>query len=194
MSSEIYPLSRKENIVEKELANEILIYDFKANRALCLNETSALVWRLCDGEKSPAEISLVMSEKLKSPVSEDFVWLALDQLKKEKLLANGKSIERNFAGLSRREIIKKVGLASMIALPLISSIVAPTAASAQSAGCIPPGGMTSGTFPFGGGMDSNTCLNTLRNRCCSGIAAAGSSCNCIGNPQPNTCVGNVTCA
>ena len=193
MLSPIYPLSRKENIVEQELPNEVLIYDLKENKALCLNETSALVWQLCDGQKSTAEISRIMSEKLKSPVTEDFVWLALERLKKENLLANGESIESNFAGLSRRQVIKKVGFASMIALPLISAIIAPTAANAQS-GCIAVGGTTTGTFPFGGGQDSNTCLNTLRARCCSGAAAAGSSCNCIGNQLPDTCVGNVTCA
>ena len=80
----------------------------------------------------------------------------------------------------------------MIALPLISSLVAPASANAQS--LIAPGGITSDTFPFGGGNDSNTCLNTLRARCASGNAAAGSFCNCIGNPLPNTCVGTVTCA
>ncbi len=194
MLSTIYPMSRKENIVEQELPNEVLIYDLKENKALCLNETSALVWQLCDGKKSTAEISRIMSEKLKSPVTEDFVWLALERLKKENLLANGESIESNFAGHSRREVIKKIGLASMIALPLVSSIVAPTSANAQSGACIAPGGDTTGTFPFDAQNDSNTCLNTLRARCCSGTAAAGSSCNCLGNPLPDTCVGNVTCA
>ena len=194
MPSAIYPLSRRENLVQQEINSEVLIYDLKENKAFCLNETSALVWQLCDSEKSTAEISRIMSKKLKYPVTEDFVWLALDQLKRENLLANGESIESNFAGHSRREVIKKIGLASMIVLPLVSSIVAPTSANAQSGACIAPGGTTTDTFPFGPGNDSNTCLNTLRARCCSGTAAAGSFCNCIGNPLPDTCVGNVTCA
>ncbi len=59
--------------------------------------------------------------------------------------------------------------------------------------CIPSGQTISGTYPFGGGSDSNTCLNDLRSKCCSGVAAAGSSCNCIGNPDPDTCVGTVIC-
>lgn len=56
--------------------------------------------------------------------------------------------------------------------------------------CLPPGAVTTGTFPFGNGQDSNTCLAALRARCCSGLAAAGSSCSCI--PGPN-CIGQVTC-
>ncbi len=76
---------------------------------------------------------------------------------------------------------------------VIAAFLGTSSVTAQTA-CIPPAGVTTGTFVFGGGQDSNTCLNTLRARCCSGVAAAGSSCNCIGNPLPNTCVGSVTCA
>jgi hypothetical protein len=139
-----YPASRKEDIVVQKLEDEVLIYDLKENRAFCLNETSALVWQMCDGNKSVTEISQAISQKLKSPATEDFVWLAIDQLKKENLIANSEEIVPDFNGLSRREVIKKVGLGTMIALPLISSLVAPTASQAASAGrmaaCITPVG------------------------------------------------------
>lgn len=62
----------------------------------------------------------------------------------------------------------------------------------EIAACIPPGGVATGTFPFGVGNDSLTCLNSLKAMCCSGLAASG-GCNCVGNPLPNTCVGSVTC-
>jgi len=82
MASKNNPISRQDDIVVQQSKDEILIYDLKLNRALCLNETSALVWRLCDGTKSVEEISQAISKKLKTPVSEDLVFLALDQLKK----------------------------------------------------------------------------------------------------------------
>lgn len=132
------PLSRKENIVVQELENEILIYDLSENKALCLNETSALIWQLCDGNNSIAQISEKLSKKLNSSVSEDLVWLALDQLKKEKLITNGEEFTANFNGMNRREVIRKVGFASMIALPLVSSIIAPSAANAQSVAALLP--------------------------------------------------------
>lgn len=128
--------TRQSNLVVQELQNEILIYDLDKNKALSLNGTASAVWRLCDGEKSVTEISRIMSRELNSPISEDLVWLALDQLQKENLLENTQTIKSKFEGISRREVIRKVGLATMVALPVISSIVAPTALHAQSGGCI----------------------------------------------------------
>ncbi len=127
-----YPVSRKDNLVVQEMDREILIYDLNDNKAFCLNETSMLIWQACDGEKSTAEISQIISKKLNTPANEDLVWLALDQLKKENLIENGNQLRNNFAGMSRREVIKKVGLGTMIALPIIASIGAPKAIYAQS--------------------------------------------------------------
>jgi Coenzyme PQQ synthesis protein D (PqqD) len=131
-----YPVSRKDNLVVQEIDGEVLIYDLAENKAFCLNKTSALVWQACDGNKSTAEISKLISHKLNSPATEDLVWFALDQLKKEKLIENSDELPNNFAGISRREVIKKVGLGSMIALPIVASLVAPAALQAQSADCM----------------------------------------------------------
>lgn len=130
-----YPLSRRSNLVVQELNGEVLIYDLSINKAVCLNETSALVWTLCDGKRSVNEISQELGKKLNLPGNEDLVWFALDQLKKENLISNSEDIISNFQGMSRREVIRKVGFATMIALPLITSMVAPTAAHAAS-GCV----------------------------------------------------------
>jgi hypothetical protein len=116
------------------LQDEVLIYDLNINKAYCLNETSALVWQLCDGRNSVSDISRKASKKLKSPVSEDFVWLALDLLKQENLLSNSEQIIPEFNGMSRREVIRKVGIGTMIAIPVVSGLIAPTAAQAQSPG------------------------------------------------------------
>ena len=105
------PISRKTNIAVQELESEILIYDFKINKAFCLNQTSALVYNLADGTKTIAKISDSINIKLKTNASEDFVWLALDELKRNNLLENAADITDRFAGLSRREVVKKVGLA-----------------------------------------------------------------------------------
>lgn len=129
------PLSRKDNLVIQEINGETLVYDLVTNKAFCLNETSALVWQACDGSKSTAEVSEFVSQKLNSPANEDLVWLALDQLKKEKLIENGESLPNHFAGMSRREVIKKVGLGTMFALPIVASVVAPTVVDAASIVC-----------------------------------------------------------
>jgi hypothetical protein len=123
------PLARTANIVVQELGNEVLIYDLKTHKAFNLNETSSIVYKACNGSASFEEL------KSKYKFTDDIIFLALDELKKQNLIAE--DYDSPFAGISRREVIRKVGLASMIALPAIASLVAPTAAGAQSAGLLP---------------------------------------------------------
>lgn len=127
-----YPVSRKADLVVQEMDGEILIYDLTENKAFCLNQTSALVWQLSDGNRTVDEIGEILGQKLNSSANEDIVWFALDQLKKEKLIENEAELGNYFAGLSRREVIKKVGLGTMIALPIVMSITAPVAVAAVS--------------------------------------------------------------
>jgi Coenzyme PQQ synthesis protein D (PqqD) len=126
------PKSRQKDLVIQEMDNEILVYDLSSHRAFCLNEASALVWQACDGKNSISEIAQVVSRTLKSDINEDFVWVAVDRLKKEKLISNGEDITSPFSGLSRREVIKKIGFSTMVALPVVSSLVAPSAVHAQT--------------------------------------------------------------
>ena len=132
------PLCRIENIVVQDIDGEVLIYDLIENKAFCLNRTSALVWQACDGNRTVAEITDWLGKQLNSTVSEDVVWLALDQLSKENLVQKEYRPNERFSGLSRREVIRKIGLTSVIALPLITSLVAPLAIHANSA-CVAGG-------------------------------------------------------
>ncbi len=90
------PKSRIENIVVQEFAKEILIYDLKTNKAFCLNETSAMIYQLCDGKRSVAEISQILTKKLNQPMTEDLIWLALDNFKKDNLLEENEKFEIDF--------------------------------------------------------------------------------------------------
>ena len=85
-------------------------------------------------------------------------------------------------------------------LPTLTPTVAPTATSTTAPtatptktpiSCFAAGQVVTGTFPFGAGNDSNTCIQALLVQCCAGTGAG--SCNCINNPNPNTCVGSITC-
>lgn len=140
------PRSRQSNLVVQELDQELLIYDLSNNKAYSLNETSAIVYQLSNGERTVKEISEFMSNKLKSEVSEDLVWLALLELQKENLLENHQQLENKFAEIPRREAVKRVGLASLVAFPIISSVVAPPAYAAASAPICPMSGQC---FPAG---------------------------------------------
>jgi hypothetical protein len=146
-----YPKSRTDEIVVQELNGEILVYDLRDNRAMALNETSSAVWRACDGSNSVADIAKKLG-------SEDIVWLALAELKKEKLIDNIPAAPAELEGLSRRDVIKKVGLGSMIALPIIAGLIAPTAANAASS-CVAGGGCTCNAAS--GGRQGQVCTPSV---------------------------------
>lgn len=196
------PRSRQSDIVVQELETETLIYDLKTNKAYCLNETASIVWQRCDGTKTINEISKSLSQKLNEPMTEDVVWLALDQFKRDGLLESGQEVEIKFNGLNRRQMVKKVGLASMIALPVITSVIAPSAAMAQSGGpvCVNPGGAAAGVFLGGAGgtgfcstpgIANATCTSIRGNLCCTGMATADA---CFDSaPGPNFGTFSVAC-
>jgi Coenzyme PQQ synthesis protein D (PqqD) len=136
MSNKTIIKARTNNIAVQEAAGETLIYDNEAQQAYCLNETASYIWKNCDGSNSVSDISKLVSKKFDVAYNEDFVWLAIDQLKKDSLLENSVEVTSRFDGLSRREIIKKVGLAVAV-FPIVASM----SLRAQDA----PSGVCSGT-------------------------------------------------
>lgn len=167
MKKEFAPKARKEDLVIQELDNEILIYDLNSKKALCLNESVALVWQACDGTKDISEIRKSLVKQLNLAVSDDFIWLALEQLKKENLIANKDEVNADFGGMSRREVIRKIGLTSVIALPVITGLVTPVAA--QTASCSTTVGCTGGNRPSGCNCSNNN--NCTSNSCVNGCCA-----------------------
>ena len=146
------PQARKSGLIIQEVDSEILIYDQVSNKAHCLNQTAAKVWKYCDGEISLADACSALSRELETPVDERLVWYAVDQFSKDNLL------QQEFtppafviAGLNRRQMVRTLGLAALVAVPLVTSIVAPT--PAQAATCRPTGAACTG----GGQCCSGTC-------------------------------------
>lgn len=133
MNSSQVPVARKERLVIQEMPDEVLVYDLDTNKAHCLNETAAFVWKSCDGKNSVTDITKLVEENSGSTVPEDLVWLAIDQLN-EKNLLNGE-LKTKLNGSTRREVIKKIGLAAIICIPVVASLTAPTSVLAASS-CI----------------------------------------------------------
>ena len=124
------PLARTEGLIIQELPDEILVYDQTNDKAHCLNETASLVWKHCDGQTDITEIAKLVGRELNASVKDEFVWLALDQLEKEALLEKKTEFSLKTMGVSRREVIKRIGLASVIALPIVTSLLNPMSAKA----------------------------------------------------------------
>lgn len=212
------PKTRSENIVVQEMDDEILIYDLNDNKAFCLNETSAIIYQLCNGKNSVAEINQQLSGKFKQPISDELIWLALDGLKKDNLLEESEQFDIDFKGLTRRQVIKKVGLSSLVVLPVIASMVAPAAAataslaallascsspsSCQSGNCVASsagglkccaagvGGAFTGVEPGSGTCTpTGTCGATYNStRCCTQMGAVPGAFFCGGIPGFEPCV------
>lgn len=207
------PLSRQSDILVQNVEDELLIYDLRINKAYCLNQTSALVFQFSDGTKTASEISELISQKLGVLVSEDFVWLALQNLEKENLLGNNEELADYLAGLSRRKMIKRVGLASMAALPVIASVIAPTAAQQIStlpsfSRCSAPDNCTSGNCastpflpvgmfccpPGNGGTLPGAIGTAIGLECFNSCAQAAMSVCCSGAATPTSCGNDPFCA
>ena len=139
------PKALSENIVTQKIGDELLIYNLETHRAMSLNSTVACVWELCDGTKNLSEIHRQAERQLKSALPEEAIVLALDELKKNKLFAEtdrGSESEKTLSEMSRRAMIRRVGLATAAAIPVIMAISAPHAVHAASGSSRKPNGAT----------------------------------------------------
>ncbi len=176
------PKHRSSDLVVQEVGDETVVYDLISNRVVCLNRTSSVIWKYCTGARTSQEVALAATAALGSDVSVDVVHFALQQLGNEALLED-ELPKMHFAGMSRREVIRRIGLTTAIAIPLVSSVTAPEAIHAQSA-CIPVSGGCTCTTPSS---------MRLGQPCASGVAmaCANPACICVyasngnGNPTGN---------
>jgi hypothetical protein len=159
---------RRDGIVVRELADEVLVYDLVTHRAHCLNAVAGHVFKRCDGRTSMSAIARSLHEELGAPVDEAWVGLALDQLREAGLLRSPDS-PGTAGGWSRREMVAKAGLGMAILLPAVVSILAPTPAEA-AATCVKD---CTGQ-PFG-----TPCSSTAPSNClcsCDGVGGCSGGC------------------
>ena len=161
------PRARKDGIVVKEMPDEVLVYDLERDKAHCLNQSAAFVWKQCNGRRTVGEAARALGKHLKSPVDEQVVWMAIDQLDRFNLLAERVARPSALPRMSRRDLVR-LGITA-VAVPTIISIVAPTAANAQTA--ISPSVCNArtqpncGGTPCTGGGGTQTCQNFQTTAC-----------------------------
>ena len=161
----VYPTARRRQLVSRELPDELLIYDLSRNEAYCLNRFSMEVWRRCNGENTIEDIVQSLEQTF-GPIHEDLVWLAIKQLDRHKLLEPHADPPPAVARMTRRDAVRRIGIGATLAIPLVSSIVAPVAT--QAATCL---------------VACHPC--STNSECCSGI--------CMSNP-PGCQQGTTRCA
>ena len=128
-----YPQARTAKLIIRQLAAETLIYDEAQHQALCLNETAAFLFQHCDGKTPASVLAAKLETHFNIAVGEEVVHLGLTQLSKAGLLRERVQTPRAVV-MSRRRLMKRAGVAAAISLPLVTAIIAPTAAQAATQG------------------------------------------------------------
>ncbi len=79
--------TRREGIRERQLAQELILYDPGTDRVFLLNSTSVAIWALCAGVLSPEHIAGRLAERFRAPhkrvledVKRTITWLANEGL------------------------------------------------------------------------------------------------------------------
>jgi hypothetical protein len=184
------PAARSEGFLIETVGDETVVYDTESKQAHCLKPLAALVFDSSDGHASVGEIARIAEERLGDPVSEADVANAVAQLESLGLLQTVVIVPTgdhlavsNGNGVSRREMIRRVGFAgaaAAVGTSLVTTVV-PQAAFAQSG------------IPVGctGCTQNKDCTS---NHCCQSVP--GKSCNqscCVGSN--NSChVTSCTCS
>jgi hypothetical protein len=127
------PRARTNRLVTRDVGDELLVYDLERHKAYCLNRVAMQVFRHCDGETTIPDIALRIGNALGLPVDEQAVRLGLVRLEKAHLLDS--PVAQNLH-TSRREMLRTLGRAAAVVVPLVTAITVPTSAQAQATGCI----------------------------------------------------------
>jgi Coenzyme PQQ synthesis protein D (PqqD) len=117
---------KRDHLVVEELGTELMIYDQKRNQAFCLNQKAAFVWQHCDGQSTAASIAARMEQSLGEPVDEKVVEFALQSLAQDGLLEPSSVLPFVQSGMTRRDVIQKIGVRAAVALPLVTALLVAT--------------------------------------------------------------------
>lgn len=134
MSDASYIPPRRIRGLVRRLGTELLVVNTEVSKAHCLNEIAGQIWLSCDGQNSVSQIARVLTKERGVHIDENTVWLALKQLRKERLLVHSPILPEEIA-VSRRKLLRTMGAAAALALPVVTSIVIPL--PAQAASCRP---------------------------------------------------------
>jgi hypothetical protein len=132
------PQARTDGVVVVDLPDEVLVYDEARHRAHCLSPTAALVWKQCDGRTTVAALGRRLAAHPGGrSLDRATVELALAELARARLLVEPAVRRADGSRLTRREVLRRAGLAAAAAVPLVASVTVPAVSSAAS--CLPFG-------------------------------------------------------
>jgi len=128
------PRCTRQRVSIRQIGTETLVYDEGRHTAYCLNQSSAVIWKLANGDRSIDQIRAAAALELDAPVSTELVLFAVDALRADGLIEPSASAAVAPA-VSRRSMLQTLGMGGALLLPAIAAVVAPTAAQAYG-GCV----------------------------------------------------------
>ena len=126
------------NLTIEELPDELMIFDSNRNKAFCLNQTAAFVWKHADGSRTVDEIADLMTKQMGKPITREMIEFSLNILAKDGLLEAPAASTPIAPGLTRRAVLQKFGLGAM-ALPVVTVLLVSPARAHASAKPNSPG-------------------------------------------------------
>ncbi len=173
VSKEFRPRARSTGLVVRELDREILVFDRQQDKAFCLNEIAGQVWQLSDGRTSVAYMVHLIRDSNGAAVNENTVNAAIKQLDKDGLLDN--AADRVDDVMSRRDLMRRTGVAAAVALPMITAISLPTTGFAWSS---PPPVCSPSQLGCGGNKEHCGCCVVWNGKTQCGVCSS-----CSGSQQ-----------
>lgn len=130
------PAARSGELITTRAGDDVLIYDPVRHHIHQLNRTAAVVWSLCDGQRSVPEIARQSCLMLGAAVDEEMARGAIASLAAAQLLEPSPAWRApDGPGRSRRVTRRQAVVAGAA---IVVSMTVPSAADAQSPTCDPP--------------------------------------------------------
>lgn len=153
------PKARSDDqLLLRQLPDELVVYDRRRTRVHCLNRAAAALWRKCDGQATIVQLAADLDLDADQRIREAIVSSGIDQLSAAGLLVESGADEA--ARPTRRDVLDRlvrVGTYAVL-LPVVTSILAPTPAMAQS-------GLPDGSPCISSSQCSSGCCNTGSFKC-----------------------------
>lgn len=196
------PAARSDGLLVQKVGDEAVVYDLDTKEAHCLKPLAAFVFDASDGSATFGELAKRAGAEVDPAVTDEQVVEAVAQLQEVGLLTAPSLLVVDGNGVSRREMMRRVGYAgaaATVGTGLVMSIGAPTALAAcsnQPTGC-------NCTQNHPDCASNHCCSGNGNERCNVGCCASdnnGTECQCNTTthtcnsiPQPtNCCLGTCT--
>jgi hypothetical protein len=149
-------LFKQKKLIATRIDNELLLFEVETSIAHCLNDIASEMWVACEQQSSAVEVTEFLRTR-RPDMEKEVVWASLSKMAAAGLLEE--TTNQEDIAISRRELIRKLGITAALVLPIVvTSVLVPPPAAAASCGTL---GML-----CGGG----------RAPCCSGLICVAGIC------------------